>query len=328
MPDPEVQILRELLASDSGFVSGTHLARTLGVSRVAVWGHMERLRAAGFAFEAVRRRGYRLTARPVGLDGRLVRAYLPHRLPLAIHCLALTDSTNAEAERRLAAGQPAPFAVLATEQTAGRGRFGRPWASAPGGIHLSVAFRPDLPPDALQNFTLWMGLNVCGCVANFCRVAPQLKWPNDLYFSGRKLGGMLTEARVDADRTRDLVFGLGLNANVDPARWPPDVAARATSLAAISGAAVDPSHLTAALLGRIAAAYDRFLDGSYLSGFAEAWRAHDCLAGRTVTVVHAGETIVGTADGIDADGALLVRTGGHHVRRFRAGDVTLGRPGT
>lgn len=126
MPTAEHVILRELLAREPNWVSGSALAAKLGMTRVGIWQHMEKLRAAGFAFEAQRSRGYRIAARPDTLYAPLVETLLrsrPRHFSLVV--LDEVDSTNDEAARQLAAGRPAPFAILARRQTHGRGRFGR-----------------------------------------------------------------------------------------------------------------------------------------------------------------------------------------------------------
>jgi BirA family transcriptional regulator, biotin operon repressor / biotin---[acetyl-CoA-carboxylase] ligase len=325
MNSPEFIILCELLKGDPGFVSGSALARRLGMSRVGVWMHMEKLRAQGFEFEAVRSRGYRISRYPSGVNPLLVQACLKSR-PRKIDLLWLTevDSTNAEAERQLAAGRVTPFIVLAGRQSLGRGRFGRVWHSEDtGNLYASFVFRPHLEPGRMTTFTLWMGANLCDLVANFCRIRPGLKWPNDLYFEGRKLGGMLTEARIDADQIRDLVFGLGLNVNGRPGSLPPALAHRAIALAECTGAPVDINRLTAAIIGRVLASYELFVEGSHRDTFADLWNRYDLLRGKPVALVQGARRVAGIAAGIDDEGALLIR--GEHGRpqRFSAGDVTL-----
>ncbi len=325
MSQPETVILRELLDCEPGFVSGTALAKKLGMSRVGIWTHMEKLRAQGFAFKAVRSRGYQLTRSPATLNFALIEAHLRRRARgLGVAFFDEIDSTNNEAERQLAAGRPAPFAVLARRQTHGRGRFGRTWHSeANGNFYVSFAFRPRLEPARMQTFTLWMGVNICELVANFCRLAPGLKWPNDLVFAGRKAGGMLTEARVDADQIRDLVFGLGLNVNSPRDAWPRALAATATSLAEQTGATLDLNRFAAALIGRVLLAYTGFLEGDHEKSFAELWARYDVLRGQTITLVQGEKKIPGTAAGIDREGSLLLRTDAGKILRFRAGEVTL-----
>src|SRR3954462_5275249 len=113
MPSAEHVILRELLAREPNWVSGSALAAKLGISRVAVWQHMEKLRAAGFTFEAQRARGYRIASRPVALYAPFIETQLKVR-PKTFSLLVLeeVDSTNDEAARQLAADRPVPFAVL------------------------------------------------------------------------------------------------------------------------------------------------------------------------------------------------------------------------
>jgi BirA family transcriptional regulator, biotin operon repressor / biotin---[acetyl-CoA-carboxylase] ligase len=322
----DITILRELLTHGDEPVSGTRLAKLLGVSRVAVWAHLQKFAKQGFVFEAVRTRGYRLVKPPDHLHAALIRAHLGRQRAPGITCLETVDSTNSEAERRLAAGEPVPMIILAREQTKGRGRRGRPWHSAANGnLYSTFVFRPRLEAVRLQDFTLWMGVNVAELIGSFCRLQPGLKWPNDVLLDGRKAGGMLTEARVDAEEVRDLVFGLGLNVNGRAADLPPDLRRTATSLAEQAGAPVDLNKFAAALIGRLLRAYAEFIDGSYRATFPARWEKLDLLRGQPVTVVSGNRTHRGTAAGIDPEGSLLVRGADGAMERFRAGEVTLGK---
>jgi BirA family transcriptional regulator, biotin operon repressor / biotin---[acetyl-CoA-carboxylase] ligase len=332
MPDSssssELVILRELLAHESGFVSGSALAAKLGVSRVAVWQHMEKLRAQGFGFQAVRARGYRLNRRPNQPNTHYIQALLKGRAKdCEVILVEEVDSTNDEAARQLSTGKQVPFVVIAKKQTRGRGRFGRTWQSDKvGNLYASFGFRPQLTPDRMQTFTLWMGVNVCDLVANFSKTVPGIKWPNDLLFHGRKAGGMLTEARMDSDMIRDLVFGIGLNVNVAGDNWPSEVAKRATSIAEQASSPLDINRFTAALIGRVLLAYDSFVDGSYKDSLADLWQKFDLLRGKNIAVLQGAVRFAGTAAGIDDEGALLLRDEGGRIQRFRAGEVTLEKP--
>jgi BirA family biotin operon repressor/biotin-[acetyl-CoA-carboxylase] ligase len=325
MPTTEHVILRELLAHEPGFTSGAALAQKLGVSRVSVWQHMEKLRAQGFEFEAARSRGYRIVRRPAQLHVALIEAHLKGRArSCPIFLLNEVDSTNDEAARQLAGGRSAPFVVLARRQTRGRGRLGRAWHSeANGNLYASFAFRPSLPPGGMATFTLWMGVNVCELIANFAQISPGLKWPNDILFGGRKAGGMLTEARVDSDQIRDLVFGLGLNVNSESAAWPGDLGRRAVSLAEQAASALDINRFTAALIGRVLLAYEQFIAGEHGTAFADLWQRYDVLRGQPVALLQGSRRFAGLAAGVDGDGSLLIRPEGGRLQRFHAGDVTL-----
>jgi BirA family biotin operon repressor/biotin-[acetyl-CoA-carboxylase] ligase len=175
----------------------------------------------------------------------------------------------------------------------------------------------------MQTFTLWMGVNLCELVANFTGLAPGLKWPNDIVFDGRKAGGMLTEARVDADQIRDLVFGLGLNVNGSSAGWPGDLPRRAAALADLAGGPLDLNRLTAAIVGRVLLAYERFAEGEHLRTFPDLWHRYDVLRGQRATVLEGGRKHTGLVTGIDDQGALVLRDERGGTQRFRAGEVSL-----
>ena len=307
------------------WISGSALGQKLGVSRVAVWLHMKKLREVGFVFAAQRARGYRLLTRPSAPHAVLIETQLKVR-PRGFSLVVLdeVDSTNDEAIRQLAAGRPTPFAIVARSQTQGRGRLGRAWHSeANGNLYLSVAFRPRVVPERMSAFTLWMGLNLCELLANFAKVTPGLKWPNDLLLDGRKVGGILTEARIDSDQIRDLVFGLGLNINSAASAWPGYLGRTAVSLAEASGAPLDFNRLIAALLGRVLLAYENFADGDYTKTFADLWHRFDVLRGRRITLLEGGRRHAGTVAGLDDEGALLLRDAHGRTSRFRAGEVTV-----
>ncbi len=325
MSNAELVILRELTAHSPDYVSGAILAEKLGISRVAIWQHMEKLRGQGFEFQAKRARGYRLSKKPAGLHATLIEALLRSRkrtFPVAV--LDTVDSTNDEAARQLASGRADPFVVLARQQTRGRGRFGRVWHSDNhSNLYASFAFRPHLAPQLMPRFTLWMGVNICELISNFCTVHAGLKWPNDIVFDGRKAGGMLTEARIDSDQMRDLVFGLGLNVNQPAGTWPQALSHRATSLAAEVGSPIDLNHFAAALIGRVFLAYNQFIDGRHHTQLADKWNHYDVLRGHNVVVLNGTQRIEGTAAGIDDAGSLMMRDSKGRSHRFSAGEVTL-----
>lgn len=324
--DPDTFILQNLLQADPDFVSGSVLAKKIGITRVAVWARLEKLRESGFEFEAVRHKGYKLVGEPAELNASLLRAYLARDKSKAkIIFFPEIDSTNSEAERQLAGGRDTPFVVLASKQTQGRGRLGRAWHSPEeGNCYLSFVFRPQLTPERMRTFTLWMGVNMCRLLNEFCDLPIRIKWPNDLVLENRKVGGMLTEARVDADHTRDLVFGLGLNVNSRCEGWPSDYAAVATSLADIKGEPLPINPLATQLIETGLTAFRRFCKGDYKDEFHALWDRYDAIRGQKVSADQKSQIIGGVAEGIDADGSLRLRTESGEIINLRAGEVSLG----
>ncbi len=325
----DAEILAAFLRVDDAFVSGTAIAEDTGLSRVAIKGRLDRLREQGFDFEAVRNKGYRLETIPGYLHPSLLAAYLLEmNAPVNIHYFEETDSTNTQANRLLAEGEETPFVVIAGRQTAGRGRRGREWYSADAGnLYLSLALRPQLTPARMQRFTLWMGLATCLAIKEICNIELRLKWPNDLHWQGKKVAGMLTEARSDSEHLIELVFGIGLNVNGVTDEFPPEVRAVASSLreAAGGGAAggFEINIIAAALMSRLVEATEAYLDGSYGDIFEQQWPQYDALVGKAVTIEQAEGEIAGQYAGIDASGRVLLRLDSGEIKAFSAGDVTI-----
>lgn len=324
--EDEYIILKALLDASGEFVSGSKLAERLGVSRPAVWGKLEKLRDIGFDFEAVRNRGYQITRQPNIFHPSLLR-YAQDKLGLDLDVLyfPVIDSTNNEADRQISYGQKSPFAVVSSCQTKGRGRLGRDWYSASAdNLYLSVVFEPNIPPQQLQHFTLWAGIHICRALQNFVPSAPlKIKWPNDLHCEGRKFAGMLTEAKMDADGLKTIVFGIGLNVNSNPMEFPEEIRKLATSLYAVHGDELPLNEVAAAVLKAIETAYSRCIQNTNTESLAEAWEPLDSLYGKPVTAVMNSKEITGIASGIDESGAILLKDESGQLQPVRAGDVTL-----
>lgn len=327
VPEDTLTILRALLSDPEAFVSGSVLARQLGVSRPAVHGKLDKLRAEGFEVEAVRNRGYRIVNEPGSLHPALLRCALD-RLgsKIGLRCFALIDSTNSEAERCFASGEPSPFAVVAASQSKGRGRLGRIWQSGSSeNLYLSVLFEPNIPPQQFQHCTLWAGICICRALQHFVPDAPlRIKWPNDLHCEGLKFAGMLTEAKLDADSIRSIVFGLGLNVNSRPEDFPEVIRPLATSLRSIKGEVLPLHDVAAAVIRAIEEAYDICINKSDTGAkLIEAWAPLDALSGKPVTAILRNSEVSGIARGIDAEGALVLEMSDGRLEPVRAGDVTL-----
>jgi BirA family biotin operon repressor/biotin-[acetyl-CoA-carboxylase] ligase len=324
--EDEYAILKTLLDAPDEFISGSLLAEQLGVSRPAIHGKLEKLREQGFEIEAVRNRGYRLTQESDVLHPALIRYYLAKAATqLEVLYFPVIDSTNSEAERQITYGRNSPFAIASSCQTKGRGRLGREWYSASAdNLYISVLFEPNIPPQQLQHFTLWAGIYICRALQSFTPKAKlQIKWPNDLHCDGRKFAGMLTEAKMDSDSLRSIVFGIGINLNSNPTQFPKELRDIATSLYAINGEEVPLNKVTAQVLNAINQAYESCIHNKTTESLTEAWAPLSSLNGKAVTALIGDKTICGIASGIDTSGALLLNQPDGSKIAVRAGDVTL-----
>jgi len=209
-----------------------------------------------------------------------------------------------EAARAAALGSEAGLVVVAEQQTAGRGRRGHTWASPAGaGLYFSYLARPTRHVGLV---TLAAGVGVREGVSRATGLTPQLKWPNDLLMGTRKLAGVLAEGTGIG--TPGTIVTIGVGVNLRPAAYPPDVAARATSLESELGCPVSPAAVLVAVLEQLADTLAA-LEADRTDDILQAWRAASpTAAGAVVTWSdHEGEKS-GTTAGIDEEGALLVRT--------------------
>ncbi|RDZ34898.1 MULTISPECIES: biotin--[acetyl-CoA-carboxylase] ligase [unclassified Haloferax] len=329
MSDTRRTLLDALAA---GPVSGPDLADRLGVSRAAVWKHVEALRDEGFGVESAGD-GYVVTDVPE-YGGPAIEYGLDADYDVEFH--ETLDSSNDRA-RDLAAEGASDVVVVARQQTASRGRKNREWSAPDGGVWMSLLVRPDEPPAYAPLYTLAMAVAVCDA-AREAGVDAKIKWPNDVIVSEasggspahagdrstdadapadrgyRKLCGILTEMEGEADRVSWLVIGPGVNVNLDPAELPEG----ATSVAAEAGP-VERRVFVQRVLER----FDE-LRGD-LGAVLPAWRERADTLGRRVRVHTASGVIEGDTVDIEHPGTLVVSTDAGE-KRVHAGDCEHLRP--
>ena len=187
-------LLAALSAAQGECISGQQLAQQLGVSRAAVHKAAAALAAQGYALEAAPRRGYRLA----GGDPFCAEAVGEYDAPIYLY--DKLESSNRTAKTLALEGTPHGTMVLTSQQTAGRGRLGRRFESPAGkGIYLSLVLRPGLPMTEAQAVTVSAAVAVCRAVKRLCGLDLGIKWVNDLYYNGKKVCGILTEAGADIE---------------------------------------------------------------------------------------------------------------------------------
>jgi BirA family biotin operon repressor/biotin-[acetyl-CoA-carboxylase] ligase len=233
-------------------------------------------------------------------------------------------STNTEAARQAAIGAPEGLCVVAREQTAGRGRQRRAWASAKdAGLYFSVVLRPRGQERDWPLITLAAALAAADALAETCALEADIKWPNDLLAGGRKLCGILAET-FETARGRAVVLGIGIN--LTNRAFPPEILRDATSVEEQTGRAPDAEQLLAALTRAIARRYETLQAEGGAAQTLREWESRSTFArGRRVRVALAEGSFEGTTRGLEPDGALRVETDAGRLRVVRAGDVTAVR---
>ncbi len=325
---------RDLLAllADGGVHSGEQLAQSMQISRTAVWKHIERLRTLGIAVTAQARAGYRLERAVEMLDAGRIAAGIgaTRRTSLArLQVLFETGSTNT---LLLTGAQPPAgqgYAALAEMQTEGRGRRGRRWVTPFGaGLALSMSWSFEHAPKDLSALSLAAGVGVARALSRLGARGVRLKWPNDIWFQDRKMGGILAEVRAESGGPAFVVVGLGLNllhpAQVLPAPALAEIAAGGVAPAALAEACESPpsrNAVAAALLDEWLGILAEFQQTGF-APFRQEWLQLDALAGRAARVSLGEAEFLGTAGGIDADGGLLLEIQGQK-RKFVSGEASL-----
>ena len=302
-----------LEALADGPVTGPQLAGELGVSRTAIWKHVEDLREAGFVIESDAN-GYELVDM-TGYTGPAIEYGL--EAPYSIEYHETITSTNDRA-RELATEGAEDVAVLADEQTGSRGRLERAWNAPPGGVWVSIVRRPEVPPARAPLFTLVASVATARA-AREAGVDAHIKWPNDVVVpvgdegEYRKLVGILTEMEAEADRIGWIAVGIGVNADIDA----DDLPEGATSIREEVGE-FDRRVFVQRLL-------ELFSEYSDLEGVVSDWRELALTLGQRVRVELADEEIVGEAVDVTGTGALVVEADGER-RQVTAGDCEHLRP--
>jgi BirA family biotin operon repressor/biotin-[acetyl-CoA-carboxylase] ligase len=296
----------EILKSNRDVISGEMLSAALGVSRVAVWKHVKKLRAYGYPIESTPR-GYILR------DGFDVMA--PWEFPgweERVHCFEAVDSTMDVAREMARKECPGYTVVAAGRQMKGRGRLDRNWNSGDGGLYFTLVVRPDLPPVLGYRVNFCASLTLARTLRDRFGVPAMVKWPNDILVEERKLAGLLSEMETRSDRISFINIGIGINVNNDPVVNEP----AAVSLCRIKKEPVSRKEVLAGFLE----AFRNRMAADDLATIIDEWKEYTVTIGRRVRVATVSEIHEGRAVDVDESGALILETGEGELKKVVHGD--------
>ncbi len=228
-------------------------------------------------------------------------------------------STNTESADHARRGADEGLCIIAREQTAGRGRYGRQWSSGKdAGLYFSIILRPKLDKRSLPLITLMAGIAVHDTLADL-GISPDIKWVNDVLVADKKISGILAEA-IETSTGIAVIVGIGIN--LLSGNFPPEIAPLATSIGAETGRMVTADAAAESISLQLSHFYDVLKSRDGPAQIIEHWgRRSTYFIGKDVRVNLDGETIEGTTDGLEENGALRVKTRGGSVRIVQAGDV-------
>lgn len=314
------------LLADGEFHSGTELANTLGVSRSAVWKQLGGLTELGLQHAAVSGKGYRLDKPLDLLMESEIQAVLDDNAGTLISALEIhdqIDSTNRYLVERSQQGAESGLVCFAEHQTAGKGRRGRQWVSPFGSnIYLSILWRFQLGYAGITGLSLAIGVAVIRALKQLGVDNVGLKWPNDIYSEGKKLGGILIEVSGESDGPCVAVIGLGLNLCL-PETAAGGISQAWTDLSKITAqTAPGRNRLAGTLLNHLLAIVADF-ESAGIQAYLEEWRNYDCLQDQPATLFIGEQAFTGVISGIDDNGLLLLRGADGKVQAYASGEVSF-----
>ncbi len=306
-------------------ISGDALAFDLGISETAVREQVCKLQELGYLIKGAFEPGYLYLDTPDLLYPWEIRRGLKTQvLAKEIFHFQSVGSTNQIALDLARKGYPEGTLVVAEEQTAGRGRWRRPWHSPKKKCLLfSLILRPSILPYLVPEITLVSGASTARTIHSHTGIRPGIKWPNDLIYQGKKFSGILVEM-VGSSEVNCLVLGIGINVNQESNDFPPELQDTATSLAIINGGGIPRVPLLQRILETLEGDYEEYCR----RGFAQAreyWLQYEAILGKKVRILVGGEEFLGEAVGLAEDGALTLRLPQGEEIRCSAGEVTLCR---
>jgi BirA family biotin operon repressor/biotin-[acetyl-CoA-carboxylase] ligase len=320
MGEVKDKILKALKSNVGNFVSGEDLGAEFGISRSAIWKHIQELQGEGYDIGSSTKKGYSLKEMPDILSPSAIKEGLETDLiGKDIVYLKEIPSTYDNPKDLAKDGAPEGTVIIAEVQKKGKGRMGREWVSPKGGIWMSLILRPKIEPSEAQKITLLAGIAMAR-VLNRSFVDTAIKWPNDIYTDGKKVAGILTEMEAEMDSVNFVVVGIGINANVDiDHEFPRELRNGATSIMVQMGEKVDRVVLVRAILEELEHVYLDFTKGGFPE-LLEEWKDLTSTIGRRVKIMKAKEPLVGEAVGITKEGALIVEKDDGTMEKVIAGE--------
>ena len=315
--------------SDGEWHSGEDLGAHFNVSRAAIWKQLKQLQAAGIALESERGKGYCLSHPVQLLDAENINAALNQQAQTRLAQLNLEfsiPSTNSAAMQQIEQGgidaNHSGHVIFAEQQTAGRGRRGRTWVSPLGrNIYTSTIWRFSAGASALSGLSLAVGVAIVKALESLGYKGIGLKWPNDLLWQGKKLGGILLEISGDAAGPCHVVVGIGLNVSMSDQQAADDIDQPWVDLASLSDQPIDKNAIAAALLNQLLPMLSSF-EATGFEPLLQDWLARDAFLGRDIVLKMGADELLGKQVGVKPDGSLCIETA-EGLRTFNGGEVSL-----
>ena len=322
MPDSAFRVL-EILERATGPLSGEAISNEMGMTRSAVWKHINELRMMGYDISSSQKEGYRLT--------RTSNKLLPYEIHKKLRTQVIgkkmryienTPSTIWIGKQLTSEGDVEKMhgmVIIAEEQTGGVGRMGRAWVSPSGGIWITIVLKPNVPVDHIFMITMAGSIAVARAIRKEFDIGALIKWPNDVFIGNKKVAGLLLELSAEADVVHHCLLSIGIDVNVPISNFSPELQDRITSISAEMGHEVDRASFLARILKEFESRYLLVESGEY-DAIIQEWKSISCTLENRVQIRTLRNSFEGDAVDIDEYGALIIRKENGKLERVIAGD--------
>ena len=308
-------------------LSGSDMAEKLGVTRTSVWKAIKSLRKEGFEVTGVTNKGYKLEKTGDLLTSAGINRYIKTQGIFIIETRKLVTSTNSVLLSEAVKGAPEGYVLAANAQSSGKGRLGRKWFSPPGNAaYFSVILKPKIKAEEAMLITAAAAVASAQAIESIFNISVGIKWVNDLYFEGKKLCGILTEASFDLESRMidNAVLGIGINITRPGDGYPEEIRDNVTSITKrYSGKDSERCRLIAATLDN----FWKFYINLSKREFLDEYRSRSILLGKEVLVSAGNGIKIADALAIDDDCGLVVRYKDGSIDTLRFGEVKVSKNG-
>ncbi|NLB89010.1 MAG: biotin--[acetyl-CoA-carboxylase] ligase [Syntrophomonadaceae bacterium] len=316
------RILAKLYELKGTPVSGNDLAEELGISRVAVWKHIDALKQEGYDITGVSGKGYSLNDWTSVIWPDEIIKNLNSGLVKQILFYPTLNSTN-ELAKELLANKKAKegLVIVAGRQTSGKGRLGRVWESPAGGLWFSIILSPKLPLHELPLLSLVLAVAVASALDEFLDTTCGIKWPNDVFINDKKIAGILLEVSGQVDNIDSVIAGIGININISPDIWSSATKNIATSLFEVTSRPIPNNIILPVVLSHIEKYYNLFITNGF-APIREVFKERCVHLNKKVSVKQVNKLVTGINTDIDNQGNMVVKVG-NDIVCITTGDVKI-----
>lgn len=315
-------VLKLLIQQPNEAVSGEEIAKKLKVSRTAIWKAINELKKDGHQIESNGNKGYSYSPTDIlsieGIQAKIA-AHVP---PLTIQLLNSSESTMKDAKMAGLNGTPENTLIVANNQEAPKGRFGRPFFSKENcGIYMTILLKPNKNFDDIAQYTIIMAVAVSKAIDRLTNRTTEIKWVNDIYLDGKKVCGILSEATSDVEsgQISSVTIGMGINFSIQTNEFPKDIRNKATSIFPDTPPTISRNDLIAEIWNQ----FYKIVESLPSKDFLDSYREKSFILGKNVSFIRKERTYCGKAEAINEQGELIVALENGEKMTLSSGEISL-----